>query len=131
MARLHLLGASLEDVPPLSALLQDATLRTPDIAWDRRGRRLVALLNRYRHEAGGGSRVRCALRVESVTAIRHQGWPSDPDAVLVLLAVVATESCVTLSFGGGIALKCEVEAPDLLLEDLSDPIPTPRRPRHD
>ncbi|KPF78215.1 hypothetical protein IP88_04710 [alpha proteobacterium AAP81b] len=129
--RLTLLGQSPDDLPPLSALLQDATLRAPDIAWDRRRRRLVLIVNRYRHEAGGGSRVRAALRIEAVTGVRHQRWPGDAEAVLALLAVAGDDGGVTLTFAGGTALRVEVEAIDLVLEDLGAPWATPNRPDHD
>ncbi len=129
MTRLTLLAHSAEDLPALSALLQDATLRTADIAWDARRRRLVLLLNRYRHEVGGGSRVRAALRIEAVLSVQRRAWPAG-EAVLPLLALTDSESRLDLSFGGGTALRLTVEAVDVVLEDLSEPWPTHRLPLH-
>ena len=74
--RLTLIGQSAEDLPALSALLQDATLRVVDVGFDRKARRLVLMLNRYRWESATRSRVRCALRLETVTAVQRQGWPN-------------------------------------------------------
>ena len=129
--RLLLLAQSPGDLPPLSALLQDATVRAADIAFDRRRRRLVLLLNRYRHESGGGSRVRAALRLETVLAVQRRRWPAEPGAVLVLLALRVEDDRIDLRFGGDIALKARVEVTDIVLEDLAAPWPTERRPRHD
>ncbi len=128
--RLTLLGQSADDIPAISALLQDATLRNADLGFDRRGRRLVLLVNRYRHEAGGGSRARCALRIEAVAAVQRRHWPSDPAAVLALLAVTLNGDYLTLDFCGGAALRARIEVPELLLEDLARPWPTARVPRH-
>ncbi len=129
--RLHLIGQDEADLPALSALLQDATLRVADIAIDRRGRRLVALINRYRREAGGGSRVRAALRFETVGAVQRQGWPRDPAAVLVLLSLSVDSDWLVLTFAGTAALRAHIEVLEILLEDLADPWPTARQPQHD
>jgi hypothetical protein len=130
-AGLHLIGQDADDLPALSALLQDATLRAVDVAFDARGRRLVALVNRYRREAGGGSRVRAALRIETVAAVQRQGWPGDRDAVLALLALTLADNWLILTFAGAAALRMRIEVVEVLLEDLTDPWPTSREPRHD
>lgn len=129
--RLTLLAQSAADLPALSALVQDATLRVADVGFDRRGKRLALLLNRYRWEAKTPSRVRCALRLETVSAVQRQGWPSDPEAVLPLLAVRQEGDFVVLSFGGGAALRAEVEVLEIVLEDLAAPWATARVPVHE
>ncbi|WP_416907251.1 MAG: DUF2948 family protein [Polymorphobacter sp.] len=129
-ARLTLLAQSAEDLPALAALLQDATLRTPDIARDVRARRLVLLLNRYRWEAAAGSRTRCALRIEGLLGVQQKSWPQSDDAVLNLLSLEWTAPHLTLLFSDHVALRAEVEALDLIMEDLGDPWPTEKRPRH-
>ncbi len=129
--RLHLIGQDEHDLPALSALLQDATLRAVDIAFDARGRRLVALVNRYRREAGGGSRVRAALRLETVAAVQRQGWPTDRDAVLALLSLTRDDDWLVLTFAGAAAIRARVEVVEIVLEDVADPWPTAREPRHD
>ncbi len=129
-ARLALLGQSFDDLPALSALLQDATLRLPDIGYDARARRLVLLLNRYRREAGGGSRVRSALRLDAIAAVQRHAWPADPDTVLNLLALTLDGDWLRLDFAGGPALRARFEVIELVLEDLASPWTTDRRPRH-
>jgi hypothetical protein len=128
--RLTLLAQSAADLPAFSALLQDATLRLADIAYDRRRRRLVLIVNRFRHEATTPSRVRAALRVETVTGVKRRGWPAGDDAVLPLLALALDGEALRFDFGGGAALRVEIEVPELLLEDLSAPWLTERRPDH-
>ena len=136
--RLLLLAQEPDEVPLLSALSQSAILRPADIAYDRRARRLVLMLSRYRWEAPG-TRVRTALRIESVTAVRRRNWPawSDSNAhdpgvtMLELLAFTFEDGFITLDFAGGAALRVAVECPDLILEDLSPPWRAARTPKHD
>lgn len=117
--RLTLLAAEAGDLPPLSALVQDAIVRAGDIGWDRRGRRLVLIASRYRWEAAEKTRVRTALRIDSVLAVKHIHWPRDPDAILELLAITNDDDTVELAFAGGIGLRAQVECLDIMLEDLS------------
>ena len=126
-------------MPLLSALLQSATLRLPDIAYDRRARRLVLLVNRYRWEAavhtGAQTRVRAALRIESVLAVQRRDWPDhaghDPGiTVLELLAFTLDGDVLTLTFAGGAALRVTVECADMVLEDVSGPWGAGREPRY-
>ena len=128
--RLHLLGQSTEDLPAISALLQDATLRLQDIAYTAPARRLVLLVNRYRWEAKTPSRVRCALRIETVLGVQRQNWPSDPEAVLALLALTHDGEFLTLSFSGGAAIRARTEVIEVVLEDLAAPWETARQPTH-
>ena len=128
--RLTLLGQGPEDLPAISALLQDATLRAPDIAWDRRARRLVLLVNRYRWEAGGGSRIRCALRIETAEAVQRQKWPADPEAVLNLLSLARDGDYLVLTFAAGAAIRTKVEVVEVVLEDIAAPWATGRMPQH-
>jgi hypothetical protein len=129
--RLTLLAQSAADLPALSALVQDATVRVADVGYDRRGKRLALLLNRYRWEAKTPSRVRSALRLETVSAVQRQGWPTDPEAVLPLLALRQDGDFVVMSLGGGAALRAQVEVLEIVLEDLAAPWATSRVPAHD
>lgn len=128
--RLTLLAQSSADLPPLAALLQDATVRLPDIGFDPRRRRLALLVNRYRWEAASPSRVRAAVRIETVAAVQRQSWPRDPAAVLGLLSLGEVDGWLKLVFGGGPALRIGIEVIEIVLEDLAPPWPTARIPRH-
>jgi len=129
--RLTLLGQSPEDLPAISALLQDATLRAEDLGFDARARRLVLLVNRYRWEADVRSRVRAAVRIETVVAVQRQHWPQTPDAVLDLLSVAHDGVHMVLTFAGGPALRAKVEVIEMILEDIAAPWETGLVPRHE
>ncbi len=132
--RLLLLAQEPDEVPLLSALTQSAVLRASEVAYDRRARRLVLLLRRYRWEVGDQTRVESALRFESVTALQRRGWPDDDAAqaetVLELLAFSFAEGVITATFGGGAALRIAVECVDMVLEDMSGPWRASGEPRY-
>ena len=128
--RLTLIGQSAEDLPALSALLQDAALRVVDIGHDSKARRLVLMINRYRWESATRSRVRSALRLETVAAVQRQGWPTAPDAVLDLLSLGHDGEWLVLTFAAGAALRARVEVIEVVLEDVSAPWETSREPSH-
>lgn len=129
--RLALLGHDPGDIETFSALLQDATLRLADVGYDRKARRLVCLVNRYRRETGAPSRIRCALRVETVQAVQRAGWSSDPEAVTVILSLAQDGDWLVITCAAGIALRARIEVLDLVLEDMGEPWATTRVPQHD
>lgn len=128
--RLCLLAQDADDVPVVSAAVQSAAVRGDEIGYDRKARRLVLMLSRYRWEAGDQTRVRAALRIDCVTAVRRKAWPVG-EVVLELLAVTLEDEAVLLAFAGGATLRIEVECPDLTLEDLTDPWPAIREPHYE
>ena len=130
--RLLLLAQDAAELPLLSSLVQDATLRPLDIAWDTRAHRLVALIGRYRWEAHDNSRIRTALRFDHVLRAERRNWPRDPDsAMLALLAMTLDGDLLTLAFSGGTTLRLTLEVVDVTLEDLTAPWPASRQPEHD
>ncbi|MFQ3595927.1 MAG: DUF2948 family protein [Sphingomonadaceae bacterium] len=135
MPRLHLRAVDCEDVPALSALLQDYVLKAADVAFDRRGRRLALIGNRFCWETATAARIRTAVVVSSLLSVQRRQWPQAPDAVLELLAIEASEdeggATLTLHFAGGPAIRARAECVDLLLDDLSPPTPTPHTPAHE
>lgn len=131
--RITLLGQEPGDIETFSALLQDATLRLADVGFDRRARRLALLVNRYRreHPAQAPSRIRCALRVETVAAVQRAGWPGTPDAVTAILSLTLDNDWLVITCAGGTALRAHIEVTDLVLEDIGEPWATSRVPQHD
>lgn len=129
--RLLLLAQEPSEVPVLSALLQDAVVPLEQLVYDARGRRLVLLASRYRWEAGDRSRVRSAVRIDSVLGAQRRGWPADPTAMLSLLAVTADGGTVTLQFSGSASIRLTVECIDMVLEDVTSPWPAVGEPAHD
>ena len=135
-SRLLLLAHEADEVPLISALVQDAILRPDDVAYDRRARRLVLLLDRYRWEANDRTRVRSALRIESVTRVQRRGWNDfnahDPGVgLLELLAFLVEDNVFTISFAAGATLRIETECIDLILEDVSPPWRAGSEPIHE
>ena len=137
---LRLLAEDAADLQVISAAMQDAVGVVGDIVWDARARTLTLAFNRYRWEArsrrGGGERVRSALQIGSVLAVRSRGLRLGAgDAVVSLLALAwepgeAPGGSVVLTLAGDGEVRAEVEALDLALADVGEPWPTPRTPRH-
>ena len=129
--RLRLIGHHAEDLPVISALMQDAAVRVDDIAFDAKARRFALVANRYCWEKDAPARTRSALRVECVSRAQRKGWPADGGAVLALLAIRAEGEGITLDFAGGASVRLETECVDLLLEDLAGPWGARMTPRHE
>lgn len=132
---LAVIAQDADDLPVLSALLQDAVFPLAEMAYVHKRRRFAILLSRFRWEdrarakAQGRDyeRVQSLLVVHDVLAVRSAGFdPSTKDTVLAVLALdfaPATEGAGTLTFtlSGGGALALEVEALDATLRDVTRP----------
>jgi hypothetical protein len=103
-----------------------------------RARTLTVACNRFRWEAQArrsGERVRSALQLGGVTAVRSRKLRLDAPAAVVSLLAVRWEPApeppggvVVLTLAGGGELRAEVEALEAVLADVSDPWP-PAAPR--
>lgn len=127
--RLRLLAADEADLETISALVQDAAVKSGDVAYDAKARRLVIIANRYRWETRQPSRVRCVLRLDSLTGLKRRSWPSS-GTVLDLLALRWENGGIEIDFAGGAALRAVAECIDVELHDLSGPWGAKRTPRH-
>jgi hypothetical protein len=136
-APLNLLAQDQDDLPVISAALQDAVAKVGDIAYEPKARRLTIAFNRYRWEAGARQRVRSALQIGGVLGVQARKIRRDRrDAVVELLAIAfepgeAPGGVLTFNFAGGGDLRAEVECVDAVLADVSQPWPTTRAPAHD
>ncbi|MCZ4261901.1 DUF2948 family protein [Limimaricola sp. G21655-S1] len=132
-----------DDVQVISALVQDSVLPASEMAWKKSERRFAMLLNRFRWEdpvtTREAERVQAVLCIENVTAVRAQGLdPKDRDTVLSLLAVVfeagddEPSGTIRLILAGDGEIAVEVEAPELLLRDVTRPYAAPsgKAPHH-
>lgn len=134
---LNLLAQDQDDLPVISAALQDAVAKVGDIAYEPKARRLTIAFNRYRWEAGARQRVRSALQIGGVLGVQARKIRRDRrDAVVELLAIAfepgeAPGGVLTFNFAGGGDLRAEVECVDAVLADVSQPWPTTRAPAHD
>jgi len=140
-AALRLIAQGPEDIPVLSALLQDAVVPAPEMRLDARARRFAILLNRFRWEDRTAAesarrpyeRVRSLLVIEGVLAVRTSGIDRrDADLILSILSLEFTPGAdgagvLTLTLAGDGAVALEVEALDLRLEDVTRPYVAPSR----
>jgi hypothetical protein len=136
---LRLIARDPEDVPPVSAALQDAVGQIGDFLYEPKARRFTLALNRYRWESprkGRGERVRTALQAGEVTAARaHRLKQGADDAVISLLSVTFEPGdppggALVFTFSGGGALRLEVDCIDLVMADVSAPWKAAARPGH-
>ena len=143
---LRLIAQEADDVGVLSALLQDAVLPVAEIRLDRKRRRLVALVNRFRWEDRDAAaiagrpfeRVRSLLTIEDVLAARTMGIdPTSRDTVLSILSLDwtpgddGTGRLVLVLTGDG-AMALDVETLEIRLDDVTRPYiaPSRRAPDH-
>lgn len=124
-----------DDLPVISALVQDAVAQTAEMTWQKRRRRFLFLLNRFRWEdhdraakaARPFERVQSLLIIDNVLAPKTSGIdPSDKDLVLNLLGIGFEAGAdgagrVVLNFSGDGALAFDVEALEVKLKDVSRP----------
>ena len=144
---LRLIARNAEDVPVLSALLQDAVFPITEMKFDAKARRFAILANRFRWEDRAAAeaakrpyeRVRSLFVAEDVLRVRTSGIDrNDKDTVLSILSsdFAAGEDgtgTLTLTLAGDGAIALDVETVDLRLEDVTKPYVAPSRkaPRHD
>ncbi|WP_406720349.1 MULTISPECIES: DUF2948 family protein [Thioclava] len=126
---LALRAETAEDLPVISALVQDCVLPVTEIRYDRARRQLALLVNRFRWEDRAAAeaegrayeRVQSLLVVSEVLAVRSQGVDrAEKDLVLSILDLVWTpaedgagELVLTLAGDGAIAVSVEALAVDL------------------
>ena len=143
---LRLKAEDAGDVAVLAALVQDAVLPASEMKWERRRRRFSCLLNRFRWEDKSAAerrgrefeRVRSLLVVEDVMGAAHQGLEArDADTVLSLLTLTFEPGedgtgRLLLTFAGDGAVALEVEAVNVVLQDVTRPYvaPSGKAPSH-
>jgi hypothetical protein len=146
---LRLRAEDAEDVTVLAACLQDATLRAADMTFQPRQRRFALLLNRFRWEdenrvdakgklvrALPHVRVPAGLHFDGVLKVQSSGIDRGNATPLELLSIVAEPAAeapaatLTLVFAGGGAVRLEVECVDAQMQDLGQPYPVRRAPKH-
>ena len=137
---LRLRALDAEDLTVISALVQDAVTQVGEVGWLKKHRRFAALVNRFRWEGPTRTpeRVRSMLVIEDVTAVRSQGVdPQDKDTVLSILSLgwepgEDGAGRVVLTLAGDGLIAVEVEALEVVLQDVTKPYLAPSRkaPHH-
>lgn len=147
MSPLRLIALDADDLPIISAHLQDSVVKVGDATFLARQRRFVMLVNRFDWQTamagaeagkkGALRRLRSAVRFERVLAAQVHGIDLKAKAaVLSLLAIrfepgeVPPAGIVTLVFAGDAAIRLEVECVEAELSDLGAAWRTKRRPEH-
>lgn len=139
---LKLILQSEDDMPVISAILQDMTVRIGDMAWVKAEHRFVFIGNRFRWEKKGwfrrpkGERIRTAFHMNGITAARlHDINPADSDTVLELLNLdlqtLGDGIAIQLNFAGGGAISLHTDSIDGLVTDIGESWDALERPRHD
>lgn len=143
---LRLMALDSDDLAVISALVQDAVFPVTEMTWQPAHRRFALLLNRFRWEDAEAAerrgrpleRVQSVLAFTDVEKVQSQGLDrAEKDLVLSLLSIAFEPGedgtgrvLITLAGDGAIAL--EVEALDVVLQDVTRPYiaPSHHRPSH-
>ncbi|MGI3168487.1 DUF2948 family protein [Pseudooceanicola sp. C21-150M6] len=143
-APLNLGAEDAADVQIISALMQDSVFTLSEVAWQSRRQRFSLLVNRLRWEdAGEGrhgvERVQSVLSIETVRKVSSMGFDRrDSDLVLSILSVTFEPGeappggAIVLTLAGDGEIRMEVEAPQMVLRDVTRPYlaPSGKRPDH-
>lgn len=138
---LRLQALDTKDLQVISALVQDAVFPITELKWLQKERRFAALLNRFRWEdlAAAKKRNRPVERVQSVLSISDvlkvssQGIDrADKDLILSVLTIGFEPGAdgtgrIELTLAGDGAVSLEVEAIDVVLQDVTRPYLAPSR----
>lgn len=135
---LHLTAFDADDLPVLSAQMQDAVIKVGDMVFDQRRKTFACVANRFAWDAlPQKTRRRSGLRINHVLAARRlHPQAVNATTILSLLSMVfvakdETAGTLTLQFSGGHALAFDVDALDIQLDDLGPAWGTGLEPQHD
>lgn len=143
---LRLLAQDADDVTVVAALLQDAVLPANEMRWERGKRRFFCLLNRFRWEdksvaermGRGFERVQSLLAIQDVLKVTQQGLAARSAETVLSLLTLSFEpgedgtGRVILTFAGDGAVALDVEAVNIVLQDVTRPYVAPagKAPTH-
>ena len=146
MNQLKLIAFDTEDLDVVSAHLQDAVVRTGDMAYLQREKRFAAILGRFDWSGSLDERVRrrrherrqSALRIEHVLKAQYTGIDlGRAETILSLLAIRFEPTAsddpsgfISLYFSGSATIRLEVECIETELVDLGPSWRTRNMPRH-
>jgi hypothetical protein len=139
---LRLMAEDEADLDIIGAAVQDALLRIGETSFDKKARRFVVMMNRFRWEAAGEKgpyeRVRAALSFDGVLAVKSRRVRQDSDEALASLLSIGfipeeepPGGVVRLLLAGGGEIAIDVECLDAVLIDTGPIWSTPRRPDHE
>lgn len=145
-APLRLMALDAEDLAVISALVQDAVFPITEMKWEPGRRRFALLINRFRWEDVEKAarrrrpveRVQSLLVVSDVQKVQTQSVDRGEKDLVISLLSIAFEpgddgtGRVVLTLAGDGAIALDVEALDVVLQDVTRPYAAPSRhaPRH-
>ena len=131
---LYLGAVTPEDLEVISSILQDGIFFVKDLAWLKKKRQVAVLINRFRWENKSAytmkkttpERVRSLLIIDNVLNVSSKGIDSSGrKAPLNLLKLDLAQSknsiFLTLLLSDFGAIRCEVEALELSIKDVTRP----------
>ncbi len=135
---LRLIALDDDDLAVISANLQDAVVRVPDLAYLPKARRFALLASRFDWAASETQMERCraGLHFDAVTHAAFTGFnPADAATVLNLLSVgfdpgEAPGGQIVLTFSGGAGIRLKVECIDAQMRDIGPRWVTRAKPGH-
>jgi hypothetical protein len=141
MDMLKLAALDAEDLTVISACMQDAVMKTGEIDFQPREKRLVLPVNRYAWEKTGKrlaipERRRAILHFDRVLAVRTTNIDrKKPEEILSILAIQFTASqtpagVVEIAFAGGATMRLDVECIETQLADLGAAWAAKAKPKH-
>lgn len=141
MDLLKLVALDVEDLTVISACMQDAVLKTGEISYKPREKRVVLPVNRYAWEKSGErlavpERRRAILHFDRVLAVQTTGIDRKrPESVLAILAIQFQVSdvpagSVEITCAGGATIRLDVECVEAQLADLGAAWAAKGKPKH-
>ena len=136
---LKLAALDEDDLTVISACMQDAVVKTGEISYSPRAKRLVMTVNRFAWEKAGDKLVvperrRAVLHFDRVLSVKANGVDRTmPDEVLSILAIRPVEGnsqALDILFAGDATLRLEIECIETQLADLGSAWAAKGRPRH-
>ena len=142
MDALKLFALDEKDLEVISACVQDSILKTGEIAYDAKRKRLVIPVNRFvwerepRAKGQPAERRRAVLHFDRVLSVKSSGLDrSKPDSVLSLLALRflpddTPAGKLELLYADGISMLLEVECLEAQLADIGGRWAAQSKPKH-
>ena len=139
---LKLIGKNIEDLQVISAYCQDSVVKLKDIAFLKKNRTFVMMLNRFMWEdAEKGAfrqnkRIRCAIKFDEVLKVRSKKINQrNKDRVLECLAIKCKEIPnnnyeIKIYFAGDSIITLIAEFIEVVMRDLGKAWNVKHFPRH-
>lgn len=138
---LRLIAETAEDIPVVSAAVQDAVTKIRNIKYQAKKRRFSIELNRFRWEAGEDARkerVRALLAFDGVLGVKTNGIAkTDRELIISVLSLEWAPDdeppggTLTIHLSGDGEFQIKVEAIDVTMLDSEYVWPTKKRPDHE